>query len=214
MSKIRTSCLLLFIFLLSFCIRKVYFPSEKVQTGLASWYGPGFHGKRTASGEIFNMYELTAAHRTFPIGSYVMVTNLENGKSVLVRINDRGPFVKGRIIDLSYAAAKLIGLIGPGVAPVRVELLSYDRVPYEKKISLKEGRIIAIQVGAFIEKENALKLKKILSHKYEGVYMETFKTRTTKYYRVRIKVKNEVQVFELAERLIKDGYSVYLVKND
>jgi len=214
MSKIRTSCLLLFIFLLSFCIRKVYFPSEKVQTGLASWYGPGFHGKRTASGEIFNMYELTAAHRTFPIGSYVMVTNLENGKSVLVRINDRGPFVKGRIIDLSYAAAKLIGLIGPGVAPVRVELLSYDRVPYKKKISLKEERIIAIQVGAFIEKKNALNLKRILSHKYKGVYIETFRTRLTEYYRVRIKINNQTQAYELAEKLVKEGYSVYLVKDE
>jgi rare lipoprotein A len=214
MSKIRLIWLLFFIFFISFCAQKVYFPPERVQTGLASWYGPGFHGKRTASGEIFNMYELTAAHRTFPIGSYVMVTNLRNGKSVQVRINDRGPFVKGRIIDLSYAAAKLIDLIGPGIAPVKVELLSIGRILGEKEINLKEGRIIAIQVGAFIEKENALNLKKILSQKYKRVYIETFKTYTTKYYRVRIKVKNEREAFLLTGKLVKDGYSVYLVKND
>jgi rare lipoprotein A len=202
------------IFLISFCAQKVYFPPERVQIGLASWYGPGFHGKKTASGEIFNMYELTAAHRTFPIGSYVMVTNLENGKSVLVRINDRGPFIKGRIIDLSYAAAKLIDLIGPGVVPVRVELLSYNRVPDKREVDITRGQVIAIQIGAFIKKENAINLKRVLSHKYKGVYIETFKTRTTKYYRVRIKVQNKKQAFELAEKLIRDGYSVYLVKND
>ena len=203
------------IFLISFCAQKVYFPPEKIQTGLASWYGPGFHGKRTASGEIFNMYELTAAHRTFPIGSYVMVTNLENGKSVCVRINDRGPFVRGRIIDLSYAAARLIDLIGPGVAPVRVELLAYEKPTYKKMTykKIRRGKIIAIQVGAFIEKENAINLKRVLSKKYKSVYIEIFKTKLAKYYRVRIKVKNEREAYFIAESLAKDGYSVYFVRD-
>src|SRR5438445_7210055 len=94
-----------------------------VQVGVASWYGPGFHGNRTANGEIYDQYELTAAHPSLPLGTRVMVTNLENGRAVQVRINDRGPFVGGRAIDLSYAAAHLIGMIGPGTARVRVEVL-------------------------------------------------------------------------------------------
>ena len=95
-----------------------------VQTGLASWYGRGFHGKRTASGEVFDQEKFTAAHPTLPWGSRVKVTNLANGKSVEVRINDRGPFGKGRIIDVSRAAARTLGIVGPGIAAVRVEWLS------------------------------------------------------------------------------------------
>jgi len=93
------------------------------QEGVASWYGPGFHGKRTANGEVYDQYELTAAHQTLPLGTRVMVTSLTNGRAVEVRVNDRGPFVGGRVIDLSYAAASVIGMIGPGVMPVRVEIL-------------------------------------------------------------------------------------------
>lgn len=91
--------------------------------GMASWYGAGFHGNRTASGERYNQYDLTAAHRSLPFGTWVRVTNLNNGRSVVVRINDRGPFVGGRVIDLSAAAAQTIGMINSGVAPVSVEVL-------------------------------------------------------------------------------------------
>jgi rare lipoprotein A len=94
-----------------------------VQTGVASWYGPGFHGRRTANGEICDQHELTAAHPSLPLGTRAIVTNLTNGRAVEVRINDRGPFVGGRCIDLSYAAARTIEMIGPGTAPVRVEVL-------------------------------------------------------------------------------------------
>src|SRR5215470_8653962 len=93
------------------------------QDGIASWYGPGFHGKRTANGDIYDQYELTAAHQTLPLGTRVMVTSTTNGRSVEVRINDRGPFVGGRIVDLSYAAASVLGMIGPGTMPVRLEVL-------------------------------------------------------------------------------------------
>ncbi len=93
------------------------------QKGIASWYGKEDHGDLTASGEPYNMYEYTAAHRTLPFGTLVKVTNLKNGKSVIVRINDRGPFVKGRIIDLSYASAKKIGMIKQGTAPVSLEVV-------------------------------------------------------------------------------------------
>ncbi len=93
------------------------------QEGVASWYGPGFHGRRTANGEVYDQYELTAAHQTLPLGTRVMVTSVTNGRSVEVRINDRGPFVDGRIVDLSYAAARVLGMIGPGTMTVRLEML-------------------------------------------------------------------------------------------
>jgi len=95
-----------------------------METGVASWYGPKFHGKLTASGEVFNQEKFTAAHQTLPWGSRVKVTNLANGKSVDVRINDRGPFGKGRIIDVSRAAARALGMMGRGLTTVRVEWLS------------------------------------------------------------------------------------------
>jgi rare lipoprotein A len=91
------------------------------QTGVASWYGPGFHGKRTASGERFDQNDLTAAHRKLPLGSEVKVTNLENGRAITVEINDRGPYVNGRVIDLSKAAARRLGIVDDGVAKVRIE---------------------------------------------------------------------------------------------
>jgi rare lipoprotein A len=98
-------------------------PTGQAQRGMASWYGPGFHGRRSASGERFNQNALTAAHRTLPFGTQVRVTNLNSGTSVVVRINDRGPFIHGRVIDLSRAAAGAIGMLGSGVAPVQLEVL-------------------------------------------------------------------------------------------
>jgi rare lipoprotein A len=95
-----------------------------METGLASWYGPKFHGRRTASGEVFNQEKFTAAHRTLPWGSRVKVTNLDNGKSVDVRINDRGPFGKGRIIDVSRAAARVLDIVIRGITTVQIESLS------------------------------------------------------------------------------------------
>ncbi|WP_342597053.1 septal ring lytic transglycosylase RlpA family protein [Cyanobacterium aponinum UTEX 3222] len=96
---------------------------RKAAQGIASWYGPGFHGRKTASGERFNQNALTAAHRSLPFGTRVKVTNLNNGRSVVVRINDRGPFTRGRIVDLSAGAARVIGLKNSGVAPVRIQIL-------------------------------------------------------------------------------------------
>jgi len=106
---------------------KVYKPKEvslkHTQLGLASWYGPGFHGKKTSSGEYYNMYSLTAAHKTLPLGTLVKVENLKTHKSVVVKINDRGPFVANRVIDCSYLAAKKIGLVKDGVAPVKLTVI-------------------------------------------------------------------------------------------
>jgi len=96
---------------------------RRVQEGVASFYGEDFHGRKTANGEIYDMHAMSAAHRALPYNTRVLVTNLDNGKKVEVRINDRGPFVKGRIIDLSYGAARKIGMVGPGTARVRLEVL-------------------------------------------------------------------------------------------
>jgi rare lipoprotein A len=96
---------------------------KAIRNGMASWYGPGFHGRQTANGERYNQHGLTAAHKTLPFGTRVRVTNLHNGQSVVVRINDRGPFVRGRVIDLSAGAARTIGVISSGVAPVQLEVL-------------------------------------------------------------------------------------------
>src|SRR5262245_20491671 len=107
---------------------------EAIQTGMASWYGPRFHGRRTANGEKFNQHALTAAHRTLPMGSRAVVTNLNTGQSVEVRINDRGPFKNDRVIDLSYAAARRVGVWGPGTAPVKVEVVSPEGLPIEQVV--------------------------------------------------------------------------------
>ncbi len=136
------------------------------QIGLASWYGGKFHGRLTASGEVFNTNDFTAAHKTLPFGTIVRVTNLDNGKSVVVRINDRGPFVAGRVIDLSRAAASAIGMIGKGVAHVKLDIIymgSNRRMGKMAKVKEKdESKGYVIQVGAFKVKENALRLKDML----------------------------------------------------
>ena len=107
------------------------------ETGIASWYGPGFHGKRTANGELYDQTDLTAAHRTLPMPSLVRVSNLENGRSIMVRINDRGPFKNGRIIDLSHRAAQLLGFVGGGTAKVRVDILEAES---RKLAAVAQGR--------------------------------------------------------------------------
>jgi rare lipoprotein A len=131
-------------------------PSEAVsgwsEDGLASWYGgdDGFEGKPTASGEIYDSSKMTAAHRDLPLGTLVRVTNLDNGKSVDVRINDRGPFIHGRVIDLSQEAARRLDLIGPGIGPVRIEILSPGPAPTPVPASAAAGPW-AVQVGSFGE---------------------------------------------------------------
>ena len=123
------------------------------EVGVASWYGHPYHGRPAASGEIYDMEKLTAAHRTLDFGTWVNVRNLENGKSVKVRINDRGPFVEGRVIDLSRAAARAIDMLGNGTARVRVEILSHPG-------ALISGEFYGVQVGAFKDRSNAERLRK------------------------------------------------------
>ena len=133
------------------------------QRGYASWYGPKFHGRKTASGEIFNMYSMTAAHRTLPLGTYVKVINLKNGRSVIVKINDRGPYIKGRIIDLSYAAARKLGMIKDGVVPVEVIVLG--KPDEDSVFSDFASGYYYVQVGSFKDWVNAITLAKKLKIK-------------------------------------------------
>ncbi len=125
------------------------------QRGLASWYGRRFHGQKTSSGEIYDMYGMTAAHTTLPIPSYARVTNLSNGRSVIVRINDRGPFHSDRIIDLSYAAAHKLGYIDAGSARVEVESV----LPEESAGTPSEVKAVYVQLGAFASRANAEDLR-------------------------------------------------------
>ncbi len=172
---------------------------------MASWYGPQFHGKTTSSKEIYDMYDMTAAHKALPFGTYVMVTNLNNGKSVRVRINDRGPFVKDRVIDLSYAAARVLDMVGPGVVPVRIEILS------DISADLKNQRF-AVQVGAFVVKKNAAALKSKLDKKFKNASISPFKTPNRTYYRVRLNVSSRNEALETARELKKQGFEVFIVE--
>ena len=156
------------------------------QTGIASWYGPGFHGKLTADGTIYDQHTLTAAHKTLPLGSRVRVKNLMNGKSVRVLINDRGPFVEGRVIDLSYRAARELDMIGPGTAPVRIDVLETGG---EELASIRDRLDYTIQVGSFSAEDNALRLKEELEKRYDtklGISIQPRTTPAGTFYRVHL----------------------------
>lgn len=193
---------------------KKYYPVPGlVQRGIASWYGKKFHGRKTANGEIYNMYKRTAAHRTLPFGTYVMVRNLKNNKKTVVRINDRGPFIKNRIIDLSYRAAKDIGLIGPGTAPVELIVLGKEigkiRSPIGKRpvVEIKDihrGRF-GVQVAAFRTKKNALKLVDRLSVIFSNVEIQVgTDTYANPIYRVIISGANSIGKANLIEKKLRD----------
>src|SRR5258708_4306055 len=136
--------------------------------GLASWYGYPYHGRKTASGEVYDMNQLTAAHRTLAMGTRVEVTNRTNGKQVEVRINDRGPFVEGRVIDLSFAAARQIQMIGPGMVMVSLRRLESPPAPVGAAPDSKLTRF-GVQVGAFREKDNAARLQGAIAHRHAPV---------------------------------------------
>lgn len=174
------------------------------QVGIASWYGADFHGRTTSNREIYNMYDMTAAHPSLPFGTRVLVTNLDNGRTVEVRINDRGPFVKGRIIDLSYAAARILGLIGPGTAPVRLDILESGSLPAEVRH--------LVQVGSFIEERNARELCRRLSRRYDKVFVSPRTLSGRTYYRVLLEARNRADIQALAARLSDDGYPVLILE--
>lgn len=165
-----------------------------VEQGVASWYGKDFHGRKTSNGEVYDMHAMTAAHKTLPMNVYLKVTNLDSGRSAVVRINDRGPFVKSRIIDLSYAAANELGVVGPGTAPVRIEALGYredtrgDAEPhYRQPVSYDTGAFM-VQVGAFTVRENAYRLAEKLKGQFGGSAVAEGWVNGQKFYRVRVGV--------------------------
>lgn len=182
------------------------------QRGIASWYGKDFHGKKTSNGEIYNMYAMTAAHKTLPLGTYVRVHHLENGKKIDVRINDRGPFVRGRIIDLSYTAASKIGLVGPGTAKVEIYALGTPatsdggtRSTYVQS-DYYHGNF-TFQVGAFLNRENAERLKRELAQTYKNAHITLYDTGEEIFYRVRVgKVHTLEQASEYEAYLIQNGF--------
>lgn len=189
----------------------LYVPREDPnysETGIASWYGPQFHGERTANGEIFDMELVSAAHRTLPMPSFVRVTNLENGRSMVVRMNDRGPFARGRIIDMSSKAAELLGFRQAGTARVRVEYVG--RAPLEDgapqmvqirqegpKALKAEPRGIYVQAGAFGDPRNAERLKSRLAA-IGPTKVHTAIVNGTNFYRVRIGPLPDVDSADIA----------------
>ena len=175
---------------------------EQGEVGLASWYGHPYHGRATTSGEIYNMYDFTAAHRTLPFGARVRVHNLENGRTVDVRINDRGPFVAGRIIDLSYSAAQAIGM--PGLARVQLQILG----PETQESAPAPPGIYAVQVGAFADPNNAQRLKDLIAPRHGPVNIERYDRGDGAFYLVRVgRVSSAEAADQLAQELRNGNFA-------
>lgn len=209
---------LFLIFALSFvvsCSATLYETYREPHTAVASWYGPEFQGKLTASGERFDMHRFTCAHRELPFGTVLKLTNISNNKTVRCIVNDRGPFVSGRDIDLSYAAAREIGLIGPGTGNVRVTYLGRDSSYIKEVRYISSDGPYTIQIGSFREFDNAFHLRSGLDLKYKGVYViEAFINNAT-YYRVRIgKFQSREESLSLAKTLAEEGYSPVIMHYD
>jgi len=179
-----------------------------VETGLASWYGGPYHNRRGSNGEIYNMHAMTAAHRTLPLGSIVRVTNVKTERSALVRITDRGPFVEGRVLDLSQAAARKIDIWQAGVGMVRIEVL---RTP----APLETGGRWAVQIGAFEKEHAADKLADHLSHRYHTAKVLCFSSPVGDWW-VRVRVQDDDR--KLAEDVVRNTQtpqgSIFLVRLD
>jgi rare lipoprotein A len=182
-------------------------PSGYTEEGNASWYGEPFHGRHASNGEIYDMYKLTAAHRTLPFETMVRVTNLNNGKSTVVRITDRGPFVDNRIIDLSLAAAREVDSVGAGVVPVHVEVLG--------GVDPTAG-FFTVQVGAFRDRANAEHLRDRLSASYSPIFIQQFDSPDGAFYRVRVgKISGEDAAHQFGELLHgREGFTPLVTRLD
>lgn len=176
------------------------------ETGLASWYGPPYHNRKAANGEIYDQDAMTAAHRTLPFGSLVRVTNLKTGEAVLVRINDRGPFVEGRVIDLSRAAAKTAGVWRPGIAKVRLDVL-------ETPAPIDRGGRWCVQIGAFDDRDQATELKLRLARKYSSAKVIQFSGPTGEWVRIRVLEDDKRRAQEVADNT-RTSAPVWLVRMD
>ena len=207
------SCSLLLVGLLPSCSRGKMLPPVAqaeyngtswydTEYGLASWYGDGFHGQRTANGETYDMFQLTAAHRTAPLGIHAIVTNLETGRSVRVRINDRGPFIDDRILDLSYAAARRLGMVGNGLARVKVTFL-LETIPII---------VYIVQAGAYVDQGNALRAQRDLATQYPRVWIAVAREGPQTLYRVRLgSFASRTEAEQAARQVQGRGYSVSIL---
>ena len=177
------------------------------ETGIASWYGHPYHGRPAANGEIYDMEGFTAAHRTLPFGTWVRVVNLTNDKSVDVRITDRGPFVENRIIDLSHAAAGVIGLIGPGVARVRLDILSTP-------VTTAAQNWYAVQAGAFRDQDRAERVRATLEREYGSARL-VLRPGNPSMWRVLVgRAPSEEAANELARRIRPEEGRAFVVRLD
>jgi rare lipoprotein A len=182
-------------------------PIRSGETGLASWYGHPYHGRPAANGEIYDMEGFTAAHRTLPFGTRVRVVNLTNDKTVEVRITDRGPFVENRIIDLSHAAAGAIGLIGPGVARVRIDILSVPSTAAAQNW-------YAVQAGAFLEQDRAERMRAALEREYGSARL-VVRPGSPSMWRVLVgRAPSEAAANVLAQRIRQEEGTAFVVRLD
>lgn len=185
------------------------------ETGYASWYGPKFHGKRTSNGETYDMEKMTAAHKILPMNTWLEVTNLKNGRKVTVRVNDRGPFVDGRVIDLSKAAARKLDIIGPGTGKVQVVALGFRQpgtgvagkpAKYAKPASFTKGPF-AVQVGAFGSESNAWRLAASLRAIHGQVAVVRYDRGDQVFFRVRVGKTDKLELAQaLQNKLRKEGF--------
>lgn len=188
-----------------------------VERGIASWYGTKFHGRKTSSGEPYDMFAMTAAHKTLPLPTYVRVTNLENGKTVIVKVNDRGPFAKGRIIDLSYVAAKKLGIAGTtGTAYVEIQTVQPEpprpvqaRKPAIIQTAQASSQQMYVQIGAFSSRENAERLRDNLSQLApSSIQIEPGRIQNRTIYRVRIgPLTNSSEADQMLQTLSQHGHN-------
>ena len=196
---------------------RTYYPLPSadgyVESGIASWYGRDFHGRSTSNGETYNMHNITAAHKLLPMNTMLLVQNQENGKKVVVRVNDRGPFIQGRIIDLSYGAAQKLGLVHSGTARVTITALgemqnrnSQGSITFKKQADLRSGEYF-VQIGAFLQKYNAIKLQdKFVRANHKAVITKA-KIKGKLFYRVQVYVGQTLSNARRSEIALLDrGY--------
>lgn len=198
---------------------KTYYPLPSAegfeQRGLASWYGNPFHGRKTSNGETYNMHAMTAAHKTLPMNTRLLVKNLENGKETVVRVNDRGPFVRGRIIDLSNAAARRLGVVEKGTAKVKLVALGeaatfkQGQGTVERFLPHQDFRHgdFYVQIGSFTNKENANRLKEKMVSWGRKTVIQTWRGPEKTYYRVQVRAGTELDHANRVERALSEaGY--------
>jgi rare lipoprotein A len=179
-----------------------------IKQGVASWYGPGFHGKKTATGEIFDMYAMTAAHKTLPIPCYAQITNLENHRSIIVRINDRGPFVGNRELDLSYAAAKNLDMEQDGTGTIEIKTISSSQaLPQLQQIAATQEQSVYLQVGSFGSEKKAMNLKnKIAANNLPEPNIRSSTYKRSTLYKVQMgPINSTATANQLNEQLARMG---------